>query len=213
MELLKNNGYPKVGKVLVSKGSVIVYKYGAHKVLRLYYGSKKSCDYDYDLAAHLIKNPVNGLARIFSASVFRVKGDTYALAVVMRKYKVGSSDTTGAIPYGTRICTKRTEHLVCWDTHDSNVGYYHKDPDKKIVVFDMWDGVGCGISKVSYTRNSKLNRLKEKRIKKKARLKEDIRKMVPIEIGNCMCMGCVEYYVTKIDNPVFEAMAREYLSL
>lgn len=171
MQYLKNNGFPKVGKLMVNKSGVQVYTYGAHKVLRVFFGNEENCKKDYDLANHLINNPSPGIVRIYKTALFKYKGNT-CLAVVMRKCKTGNLPSwkdwycrlQSTVP--DKIYTKNYNHEPGWDMHSGNVGRCPRS--KNIVVFDVWSGIGGSGSK-SYNpkkARSTKHKLFSKKIKK-----------------------------------------------
>jgi hypothetical protein len=141
---LKSMGYPKLGKVIVNKGDVVVYAYGAHKVLRLFFGKDEYISKDYDLAKHLITHPIDNVARIYRANVIKL-GDKKCLAIIMKKYKPGYNGLRinyDNFNYRYTVDTSTYKHEVYWDVHSGNVGVYPKATTKSLVVFDIWGGIG-----------------------------------------------------------------------
>lgn len=148
-------GYPKIGRLILEKGNVRVYAYGAHKVVRICvnsgynYSSNKA---DVCLAKHLISNPIPGAPRIFKAEY--VSG---ASVILMRKYsRIGERNRQIYDRYGlARDCVfdhelsityevgdRKISSTPFWDAHKYNVGYYPKDPTGTPVCFDIWCAVG-----------------------------------------------------------------------
>ena len=57
-QYLKNNGYPKLGRLICKKGDVNVYEYGSHNVIRVYKSnSDRTLQMDFELSSYLKDNP------------------------------------------------------------------------------------------------------------------------------------------------------------
>lgn len=141
-QYLKNNGYPKLGRLICKKGDVNVYEYGSHNVIRVYKSSGGTAiDKDFELSSYLKENRVDHVTPIKDTRILTKSGVRY-LIIKMRKYTSSEGKEWPRVKYGKVIETTNYRHEPFWDVHSGNFGVDTRT--RKPVVYDIWHGVGGG---------------------------------------------------------------------
>jgi len=183
-QYLKNNGYPKLGRLICKKGDVNVYEYGSHNVIRVYKSnSDRTLQMDFELSSYLKDNRVDQVTPIKDTRIITKSGNKY-LIIKMRKYIPSNGRIRPTINYGVTITTDNYEHSPFWDVHNGNYGLDTRT--RKPVVYDIWNGVGGGRNPKNY-RSSPGPLITKKTLRKIERMKKELETLYGDKIG---CKDC-----------------------
>lgn len=208
-QYLKNNGYPKLGRLICKKGDVNVYEYGSHSVIRIYKSNGGTAlDRDFELSNYLKENRVDYVTPIKDSRIITKSGVRY-LIIKMRKYLPYSEGRTGwpKVNYSTTIETTNYEHEPFWDVHSDNLGIDTRT--RKPVVYDIWHGNGGGMNprKFGSTPRPKVT---SKTLRNFKRMKKEFETLVGVIVGCQSCFGSAKAFLVrscKWDNKFYKLYA------
>ena len=187
-QYLKNNGYPKLGRLICKKGDVNVYEYGAHNVIRIYKSNGGTAlDRDFELSNYLKENHVDHVTPVKDSRIITKSGVRY-LIIKMRKYLPYSEGRTDwpRVNYSKTIETARYSHSPFWDVDSGNFGVDTRT--RKLVVYDIWHGVGGGRNPLKFG-SSPRPLITNKTLRNINKMKKELETLYggPIGCQSCFC--------------------------
>lgn len=183
-QYLKNNGYPKLGRLICKKGDVNVYEYGSHNVIRVYKSNGGTAvDKDFELSSYLKENRVDHITPIKDTRILTKSGVRY-LIIKMRKYASSKGIDWPRVNYSKTIETARYSHSPFWDVHSGNFGVDTRT--RKPVVYDIWHGVGGSRNPLKFDSNPK-PLVTNKTLRNINRMKKELETLYGGPIG---CQDC-----------------------